>query len=108
MVVPDTMNPTAWLAKQPEAEGGTDLIRGLRRGVRWRTEASAPTGENRRAGELPQRLRSRAFDTRADSMTLAIPELREGGYFPEWIVQPRRRAEPGPGGGGGPVLCGRA
>lgn len=43
---------------------------------------------------LARRLdRTRAFDTRAGSMALAIPKLREGSYIPDWLVQPRRRAE---------------
>jgi len=26
-------------------------------------------------------------------MTLAIPKLREGTYYPSWLLDPRRRAE---------------
>ena len=37
--------------------------------------------------------RPRAFDTRVGSIELAIPKLRRGSYFPDWLVEPRRRAE---------------
>src|SRR3712207_2780834 len=37
--------------------------------------------------------RHRAWDTRAGSIDLAIPKLREGSYFPEWLLERRKRAE---------------
>ena len=37
--------------------------------------------------------RHRGWDTRAGSIELAIPKLREGSYFPEWLLERRRRAE---------------
>ena len=37
--------------------------------------------------------RSRDWDTRAGSMELAIPKLRSGSYFPDWLLERRRRAE---------------
>ncbi len=37
--------------------------------------------------------REREWDTRAGSLTLAIPRLRQGSYFPGWLLEPRRRAE---------------
>jgi transposase-like protein len=43
---------------------------------------------NRRNG-----YRERGWDTRVGSIGLAIPKLREGSYFPDWLLQPRRRAE---------------
>jgi transposase-like protein len=36
--------------------------------------------------------RSREWDTRAGSIELAIPKLRQGSYFPSFL-EPRRRAE---------------
>ncbi len=33
------------------------------------------------------------WDTRAGSIELAIPKLRSGSYFPEWLLERRRRAE---------------
>ncbi len=37
--------------------------------------------------------RPRAWDTRAGSVELAIPKLRTGSYFPEWLLERRSRAE---------------
>ncbi|MHA6627713.1 IS256 family transposase [Pseudonocardia sichuanensis] len=43
---------------------------------------------NRRNG-----YRAREWDTRAGTVELAVPKLREGSYFPEWLLTHRRRAE---------------
>jgi len=43
---------------------------------------------NRRNG-----YRERDWDTRVGSIELAVPKLREGSYLPDWLLQPRRRAE---------------
>ena len=37
--------------------------------------------------------RSRDWDTRAGTVELEIPKLRQGTYFPDWLLEPRRRAE---------------
>jgi len=37
--------------------------------------------------------RQRVWDTRLRSIDLAIPKLRQGSYFPNWLLEPRRRAE---------------
>jgi putative transposase len=37
--------------------------------------------------------RHRDFDTRAGTIDVAIPKLRSGSYFPEWLLERRRRAE---------------
>jgi putative transposase len=37
--------------------------------------------------------RQRDWDTRAGTVELAIPKLRQGSYFPDWLLQHRRRAE---------------
>jgi transposase-like protein len=52
------------------------------------TASGAPSGVNRRNG-----YRERDRDTRVGSIELAVPELGEGSYFPDWRLQPRRRAE---------------
>jgi transposase-like protein len=95
------MNPAAWLRKQLEADGGTDLIREMVKAfaeVLMSAEASAMCGAaygERSEERVNSRngYRVRAFDARAGSMALAIPKLREGSYFPDWLLQPRRRAE---------------
>ena len=48
----------------------------------------SPERVNRRNG-----YRGREFDTRAGTIDLAIPKLREGTYFPEWLLERRKRAE---------------
>lgn len=37
--------------------------------------------------------RSREWDTRTGTMELAIPKLRSGSYFPDWLLERRKRAE---------------
>ena len=37
--------------------------------------------------------RSRDWDTRAGTIALEIPRVRRGSYFPDWLLEPRRRAE---------------
>ena len=37
--------------------------------------------------------RPREWDTRAGTVELAIPKLRTGSYFPDWLLTHRRRAE---------------
>ncbi|MFD7011884.1 transposase [Rhodococcus jostii] len=37
--------------------------------------------------------RHRDFDTRAGTLDIAIPKQRQGSYFPEWLLQRRKRAE---------------
>ena len=48
----------------------------------------SPERTNRRNG-----YRSREWDTRAGTIELAIPKLREGSYFPDWLLERRKRAE---------------
>jgi transposase-like protein len=37
--------------------------------------------------------RRRTWDTRVGSIELAIPKTRTGSYFPDWLLERRRRAE---------------
>jgi transposase-like protein len=37
--------------------------------------------------------RSREWDTRVGSIELAIPKIRSGSYFPDWLLERRRRSE---------------
>jgi transposase-like protein len=50
--------------------------------------ATSPERVNQRNG-----YRSRRWDTRVGSIELAVPKLRRGSYFPEWLLQGRKRAE---------------
>jgi putative transposase len=59
-----------------------DAVCGADYGVR------SPERTNRRNG-----YRAREWDTRAGTIEVAIPKLREGSYFPDWLLERRRRAE---------------
>jgi putative transposase len=37
--------------------------------------------------------RTRDFDPRTGTTEISIPKLREGSYFPDWLLERRRRAE---------------
>ncbi len=37
--------------------------------------------------------RHRALDTRVGTIDVAVPKLRQGTYFPEWLLERRKRAE---------------
>ena len=47
-----------------------------------------PTGSGTANG-----YRVRPFDSRMGALELAIPKTRTGSYFPDWLAEPRRRAE---------------
>ena len=99
-MVEHTMDMSGWLRKQLE-ETSPDLLRVMVKdfaealmSVDADTICGADYGErspervNRRNG-----YRERDWDTRVGSIELAVPKLREGSYFPDWLLQPRRRAE---------------
>lgn len=99
-MVASTMDLLGWLRKHLEA-ADTDLLREMVLGfvqALMSAEADAacgaPLGErsaervNQRNGYRPRRL-----DTRVGTLELAIPKLRAGSYYPDWLLEPRRRAE---------------
>jgi putative transposase len=100
-VVPDTMNPLAWLRKHLDDEGGNDLIREMVKAfaehlMAAEADALCGAGYGERSPERTNSrngYRSRTFDTRAGTIDLGIPKLRAGSYFPDWLLEPRRRAE---------------
>jgi putative transposase len=99
-VVDNNMDALAWLRKQLDSDEN-DLLREMVAEFARRlmaAEVDAVTGAG--WGEVsPERVnhrngyRLRPFDTRVGSVELAIPKLRRGSYFPDWLVDPRRRAE---------------
>jgi len=99
-VVEPTLDPMVWLGKHLE-EADTDLLREMVRTfiqALMSAEADAACGAlyGERSGDRVNRrngYRGRAFDTRTGTMELAVPKLRQGSYFPEWLLEPRRRAE---------------
>lgn len=83
------------------AEASPDLLRSLLTTMidtLMSAEADAVCGAGH--GERsPERVNSRNgyrhrdFDTRAGTLDVAIPKLRSGSYFPDWLLERRRRAE---------------
>jgi putative transposase len=99
-VVPDSLDALDWLRKHLEGDS-SDVVREMVKAFAERlmsAEADAACGAG--YGERsPERVnarngyRARQLDTRAGSIELSIPKLREGSYFPGWLLEPRRRAE---------------
>jgi len=94
------MDALEWLRKHLDTEG-SDLLREMVRSFAERLMAAevdvlcnagygevTPERANRRNGYRPRQL-----DTRVGSIDVSIPKLREGSYFPGWLLEPRRRAE---------------
>jgi putative transposase len=99
-VVESTMDVSGWLRKQLE-DASPDLLRAMVKDfaealMGAEVDALCGAGYGERALERVNRrngYRERPWDTRVGSIELAVPKLREGSYFPEWLLQPRRRAE---------------
>ncbi len=99
-MVPDTLDALEWLRKHLESDGN-DLLRDMVQAFAERlmaAEADAICGAG--YGERsPERVNSRngyrhrELDTRAGTIDVAVPKLREGSYYPGWLLEPRRRAE---------------
>lgn len=99
-----TVNPSidpARLLQEQVAQASPDLLRELLTlfintlmsadadavcGAAYGTQS--PDRTNRRNG-----YRAREFDTRTGTLDLAVPKLRTGTYFPEWLLERRKRAE---------------
>ena len=83
------------------ASASPDLLREMIKGFAQRmmdAEVEAACGAG--YGEVsPDRVNSRNgyrrrdWGTRAGTVELAIPKLRQGSYYPEWLLERRRRAE---------------
>ena len=100
MTVTTSIDP-ARLIEEQLAQASPDLLRELLRvfintlmsaeadavcGAAYGTQS--PERTNRRNG-----YRAREFDTRAGTLDLAVPKLRTSTYFPEWLLERRKRAE---------------
>jgi len=99
-VAENNMDPLAWLRKQL-AEAEPDLLREMVRTfaealMGAEADALCGAGFRERSEERINRrngYRERPFDTRAGTLALAVPKLRSGSYFPDWLLERRRRAE---------------
>jgi transposase-like protein len=100
MAAGPSIDVTGWLEEQL-AQASLDLLRAM-----VTTSAEALMGAEADAvcgagyGERSQErtntrngYRRREWDTRAGTIDLAIPKLRQGSYFPGWLLERRRRAE---------------
>jgi hypothetical protein len=47
----------------------------------------------RPSARISERLPRGRWDTRSGTIDLKLPKLREGNYFPDWLLDRRRRAE---------------
>jgi len=59
-------------------------------------DALCGAGYGERSGDRTNQrngYRHREFDTRAGTLDVAIPKLRQGSYFPDWLLERRKRAE---------------
>ena len=100
MAATPSIDLSGWLSEQL-TQASPDLLRGMvatfvkaLMGAEADAVCGAPFGE-RSAERVNTRngYRPRQWDTRAGSIDLAIPKLRAGSYFPDWLLERRRRAE---------------
>ncbi len=96
----DSLDALDWLRKHLDQDA-PDLVREMlgafiERLMGAEVDAMCGAGYGERS---PERVNSRNgyrhrdFDTRVGTLDLAVPKLREGSYFPGWLLEPRRRAE---------------
>jgi transposase-like protein len=100
MAVEDTMDPAGVLGKYLD-QASPDLLRAMvaqfvTQLMGAEVDALCGAGYGERSSERVNSrngYRQRDWDTRAGTIELAIPKLRSGSYFPEWLLDRRRRAE---------------
>ena len=100
MTAPSSIDPAHFLHEQL-AQASPDLLRELMQGfinTLLSADADSVCGAAygaRDAARTNSRngYRHRDLDTRIGTLDVAIPKLREGSYFPEWLLERRRRAE---------------
>ena len=94
------MDALTVLGKQLKTDGG-DLIRQMVQEFAEKlmgneVDALCGAGFGERSDERTNQrngYRERDWDTRAGTVALQIPKMRQGSYFPEWLLEPRKRAE---------------
>ena len=99
-MVKEMVGSLAWLRKRIE-QADADLLREM---VKTMDETLMSAEVDARCGAPYRRpsssrvnhrngYRERRWDTRVGTIALDIPKLRKGSYFPEWLLEPRRRSE---------------
>src|SRR3954449_10845009 len=109
MTVTPSIDPARLLEEQL-AQASPDLLRQMLTtfiNTLMSAEADAVCGAawgERSEGRTNSRngYRAREFDTRAGTLEVAIPKLRSGSYFPDWLLERRRRGGGGRAPRGGP------
>lgn len=99
-MVNTNMDLMEWLRKQVE-QADTDFLReavSMMVGMLMDAEVSGICGadymeRSEKRTNSRNGYRNRQWDTRAGTVELSIPKLRTGSYFPDWLLEPRRRAE---------------
>ena len=100
MTAPHFIDPARFLSEQLE-QASPDLMRQMLTtfiNALMSAEAEAVCGAEYgqiSADRINSRngYRHRDFDTRTGTLDVAIPKLRTGTYFPDWLLERRRRAE---------------
>ncbi len=100
MAAGPSIDLSGWLDEQL-AQASPDLLRGMVKSFAealMGAEADAICGAGygeRSVARVTKRngYRDREWDTRTGTIELAIPRLRSGSYFPDWLLQRQRRAE---------------
>jgi len=100
MTAPHFIDPSRFLSEQLE-QASPDLMRHMLTtfiNTLMSAEAEAVCGAEY-GQSSPERVNSRNgyrhrdFDTRTGTLDVAIPKLRTGTYFPDWLLERRKRAE---------------
>jgi putative transposase len=100
MTAPSSIDPAHFLHEQL-AQASPDLLRQMLTTfintlMSAEADAVCGAGYGERSSERTNTrngYRPREFDTRAGTLDVAIPKLRSGSYFPDWLLERRRRAE---------------
>ena len=100
MAAGPSIDVTGWLEEQL-AQASPDLLRAMvttfaEALMSAEADAVCGAGYGERSDQRTNTrngYRRREWDTRAGTVDLAIPKLRQGSYFPDWLLERRRRAE---------------
>ena len=102
MTVKTTIDPAVWLRNRlDDPDGDAGLLAAMLKAFAETLMSAEASG--RCGAEYGERTdervnsrngyRERRWDTRAGTIELAVPKLRQGTYFPEWLLRHRRRSE---------------